>query len=91
MSTLSLVLRIKYAALGWIDAQQTIGKQTEVLVQRRSFNFSNQFLPQLEYSRQVHLMNLLSPASNGGKMSSPEAALSRVKSLDAPETPKNIF
>ena len=50
------------------------------------FKFANQFLPLLGYGRKAHLINPLLPALSGVKMSSSNAASSKVEFLDAPET-----
>lgn len=55
--------------------------------QRKIFTFSEKYLPQLGYSKRIHLMNPMVPGLTGGKMSSSEVE-SKIDLLDSPEDVK---
>ncbi|XP_035207785.1 tyrosine--tRNA ligase, cytoplasmic-like [Stegodyphus dumicola] len=55
--------------------------------QRKIFTFSEKYLPQLGYSKRIHLMNPMVPGLTGGKMSS-SLEDSKIDLLDSPATVK---
>uniref|UniRef100_A0A1W7R9C1 Tyrosine--tRNA ligase n=1 Tax=Hadrurus spadix TaxID=141984 RepID=A0A1W7R9C1_9SCOR len=55
--------------------------------QRKIFTFSEKYLPQLGYTKRIHLMNPMVPGLTGGKMSSSEED-SKIDLLDSPSTVK---
>ncbi|XP_055946380.1 tyrosine--tRNA ligase, cytoplasmic-like [Argiope bruennichi] len=55
--------------------------------QRKIFTFSEKYLPQLGYSKRIHLMNPMVPGLTGGKMSSSQED-SKIDLLDSPATVK---
>ncbi|KAK9512619.1 hypothetical protein O3M35_001003 [Rhynocoris fuscipes] len=55
--------------------------------QRKIFTFAEKYLPQLGYSKRVHLMNPMVPGLTGGKMSSSEEE-SKIDLLDSPAAVK---
>lgn len=55
--------------------------------QRKIFTFSEKYLPQLGYSKRIHLMNPMVPGLTGGKMSSSEEE-SKIDLLDNPSAVK---
>ncbi|KAF3483849.1 tyrosyl-tRNA synthetase [Arthroderma uncinatum] len=54
--------------------------------QRGIFNLGEQFLPELGYSKRVHLLNEMLPSLTGGKMSSSHPAYTKIMFLDDPKT-----
>lgn len=55
--------------------------------QRKIFTFAEKYLPQLGYSKRIHLMNPMVPGLTGGKMSSSEED-SKIDLLDNPSAVK---
>uniref|UniRef100_A0A2I9LPW5 Tyrosine--tRNA ligase n=1 Tax=Centruroides hentzi TaxID=88313 RepID=A0A2I9LPW5_9SCOR len=55
--------------------------------QRKIFTFSEKYLPQLGYTKRIHLMNPMVPGLTGGKMSSSEED-SKIDLLDNPSAVK---
>lgn len=55
--------------------------------QRKIFTFAEKYLPQIAYTKRIHLMNPMVPGLAGGKMSSSEIQ-SKIDLLDEPETVK---
>lgn len=55
--------------------------------QRKIFTFAEKYLPQLGYSKRIHLMNTMVPGLAGGKMSSSEED-SKIDLLDSPANVK---
>lgn len=55
--------------------------------QRKIFTYAEKYLPQIGYTKRIHLMNPMVPGLSGGKMSSSEAD-SKIDLLDDEETIK---
>jgi tyrosyl-tRNA synthetase len=53
--------------------------------QRKIFMFAREFLPKIEYSKRIHLMNVMIPGLTGEKMSSSDAG-SKIDLLDDAKT-----
>ncbi|RWS27049.1 tyrosine--tRNA ligase: cytoplasmic-like isoform X2 [Leptotrombidium deliense] len=80
-----LISSLLYPGLQALDEEYLkVDAQFGGVDQRKIFTFSEKYLPQLGYTKRIHLMNPMVPGLTGAKMSSSEEE-SKIDILDTPE------
>ncbi|RWS06688.1 cullin-5-like protein [Dinothrombium tinctorium] len=83
-----LISSLLYPGLQALDEEYLkVDAQFGGVDQRKIFTFAEKYLPQLGYSKRIHLMNPMVPGLTGSKMSSSEEE-SKIDILDTPEMVK---
>lgn len=83
-----LISSLLYPGLQALDEEYLkVDAQFGGVDQRKIFTFAEKYLPQLGYTKRIHLMNPMVPGLSGGKMSSSEED-SKIDLLDSPEAVK---